>query len=400
MKYYQDTETGQIYAYEDDFNPFESDIRTIPKTLTDRVKRKPTDTSVWYKENWIEKSDAPSDYIEPTSSIPSYNPTWMAHLRPYSAIISDRKKQINFSLEQINNNSYDGMELSEVVGTLPLNIEEGLDALISYDGAIAIPQCNAFPTRMDSIFKLNEILCSLLLGGVHVEVLHAHELMIGSLYKRKHLSAYSPSLHNQLRLNWASITERFQPLMYPRVLDLNDLKRAFIEGQQVINILPQFSPFFLINGYTSLINQNNNDALNNLWIVVEQLTEILWVKIYEKNSYSEKVRKRHSELQHNIDKDHIFAKHELLKLSEIINTKTYEILKRARKTRNDLAHEGISPKREVVYELWSVLSQLFEVVTTIENISMRKLRVGEEINWSIPPKINFEEWKEIVNTVK
>ena len=40
MKYYQDTETGQIYAYEDDFNPFESDIRTIPKTLTDRVKRK------------------------------------------------------------------------------------------------------------------------------------------------------------------------------------------------------------------------------------------------------------------------------------------------------------------------------------------------------------------------
>ena len=224
--------------------------------------------------------------------------------------------------------------------------------------------------------------------------------MIGSLYKRKHLSAYSPSLHNQLRLNWASITERFQPLMYPRVLDLNDLKRAFIEGQQVINILPQFSPFFLINGYTSLINQNNNDALNNLWIVVEQLTEILWVKIYEKNSYSEKVRKRHSELQHNIDKDHIFAKHELLKLSEIINTKTYEILKRARKTRNDLAHEGISPKREVVYELWSVLSQLFEVVTTIENISMRKLRVGEEINWSIPPKINFEEWKEIVNTVK
>ncbi len=115
MKYYQDTETGQIYAYEDDFNPFESDIRTIPKTLTDRVKRKPTDTSVWYKENWIEKSDAPSDYIEPTSSIPSYNPMWMAHLRPYSAIISDRKKQINFSLEQINNNSYDGMELSEEV---------------------------------------------------------------------------------------------------------------------------------------------------------------------------------------------------------------------------------------------------------------------------------------------
>lgn len=402
MKYYQDTETGQIYAYEDDFNPFESDIRTIPKTLTDRVKRKPTDTSVWYKENWIEKSDAPADYIEPTSSIPSYNPAWMVHLRPYSAITSDRKKLINFTLEQINNNSYEGMELSEVVGALPLNIEEGLDALISYDGAIAIPQCNAFPTRLDGILKLNEILCSLLLGGVHVEVLHSHELMIGSLYERKHLSSYSLSLHNQLRFNWASITERFQPLMHPRVLDVNDLKRAYIEGQKIINILPQISPFFLINGYTSLINQNNNDALNNLWIVVEQLTETLWVKIYEKNknSYSEKVRKRHTKLQASIDSDYIFAKHELLKLSEIINTKTYGILKRARKTRNDLAHEGISPKREVVFELWSVLSQLFEVATTIENIGMRKLRVGEEINWGMPPKIDFEEWKEMANTVK
>ena len=42
MKHYQDTQTGQIYAFEDDFNPFTSDNRNIPKTLTDVIKNKLT----------------------------------------------------------------------------------------------------------------------------------------------------------------------------------------------------------------------------------------------------------------------------------------------------------------------------------------------------------------------
>jgi hypothetical protein len=34
MKNYQDEVTGQIYAFEDDNDPFLSDSRNIPKTLT------------------------------------------------------------------------------------------------------------------------------------------------------------------------------------------------------------------------------------------------------------------------------------------------------------------------------------------------------------------------------
>lgn len=329
----------------------------------------------------------------------------MVHLRPYSAIVSDRKKQINFSLEQINNNSYDGMELSEVVvGVLPLNIEEGLDALISYDGAIEIPQCNAFPTRLDGIFKLNEILCSLLLGGVHVEVLHSHELMIGSLYERKHLSSYSPSVHNQLRLNWASITERLQPLMHPRVLDVNDLKQAFLEGQKAINMLPQFPPFFLINGYTNLIKHNNNDdALNNLWIIVEQLTEILWEENYKnkKKMLPERVRKCHMHLKNSISKNSILAKHKLLRLSGIISRDIYKLLDTTRDVRNDLAHRGYPVERKTIIDILSVLSQLFAILIASDNVGFNKLIVrGEDVNWGIPSKINFDEWEKIANTVK
>lgn len=402
MKHYQDTQTGQIYAFEDNFNPFISDNRNIPKTLTDIIKTKPTDTSVWYEGNWIELSDAPIDYVEPTSSVPSYNPAWMVHLRPYSAIVSDSKKQLNFSLEQINENSYDGMQLSEVVGILPLEIDEGLVALVSYDGAIAIPQCNAFSTRSEGIAKLNEILCSLLLGGIHAEVLHSHELVIGSLHKKTNLFANTPSFHTQLRSNWASITELLEPLMYPRVLSVDNLKKAFSEGQEIIRSIPQFSPFFLLNGYTSLTNQNNSDALNNLWIVVEQLTEILWLNQYSRNSssYSPNVNKRHDQLKFKIDNNIISAKHELLKLSEIIKNKIYQKLNRVRRARNDLAHKGIPPKREVIIELWDVLLELFEIATYRRNIGMRVLRIGQEINWGIPRSTNFDEWQELAILMK
>lgn len=402
MKHYQDTQTGQIYAFEDDFNPFTSNNRNIPKTLTNIIKNKPTDTSVWYRDNWIEKSDAPTDYEEPICSVPSYNLAWMVHLRPYSAIVNDSKKQISFSLEQINENSYAGIQLSEVVGILPLEINEGLDALISYDGAIAIPQCNAFSTRSEGIAKLNEILCSLLLGGIHAEVLHSHELVIGSLHEKTNLFAYAPSLHNRLRLNCASVTERLEPLIFPRVLSFKNVKKSFFEGQKIIKSIPQFSPFFLLNGYTSLINQNNSDALNNLWIVVEQLTEILWINQYSKNrdSYSPRVNKRHHQLQNNIDNNIISSKHELLKLSQVINNIIYKKLNRVRKVRNNLAHAGISPKYEVIIELWNVLLELFEIATYRKNIGMRVLRIGQQINWEIPGSTNFDEWRELATLMK
>jgi len=45
-------------------------------------------------------------------------------------------------------------------------------------------------TQADGVRKLNEVLCSLLLGGVHTEVLHSEELVIGALHEKASLFAY------------------------------------------------------------------------------------------------------------------------------------------------------------------------------------------------------------------
>lgn len=401
MKHYQDTETGMIHAFEDGYDPFTANNRNIPNTLTETIKPKPTDAHVWHQGDWIKPEDMPPGYTPPISSVPSYNPAWMVHLRPYTAVLRGITSQLSISLDQINANSYDGKRLAEVVATLPLGIASGIDALISYDGAIAIPQCEDFPSKVDGVGKLNEILCSLLLGGVHAEVLHADGLVVGSLEEKRRLFAYTPSLHSQLRLNWASPTERLSPLMHPRVLMVDVIQGAFDQGQKIIRAIHNFTPFFLLNGYTAMVYQNNSDALNNLWIVVEQLTQCLWTEQYTKNkdAFPARVAKCHAQVNRFIQRDQIWAKQQLLRLSKIITKECHRALSHARDKRNDLVHEGVVPDYQTINLLWKALPELIEIASGIGKLGMKGLWGGGAINWDIPPKTNFDEWIELSSTL-
>lgn len=401
MKHFQDKETGKIHAFEDDYDPFTANNRNIPSTLTEVIKPKPDDSHVWYQGDWIKQEDAPPGYTQPISSVPSYNPAWMAHLRPYTAVHRDTSSGLNVTIDQINENTYDGSRLAEVVATLPLDNKSGIPALISYDGAIAIPQCEDFPSKADGVRKLNEVLCSLLLGGVHTEVLHSEELVIGTLHEKASLFAYTPSLNSSLRLNWAAPADRLQPLMFPRVLAVRDIHTAYNQGQQVVQAISNFSPLFLLSGYTAMLYRNNSDALNNLWITVEQLTEYLFTERYEKNlrTFPPRVARCHAKVQWAFRSGQIWAKHRQLRLAKIINKDCHRKLCQARAKRNDLAHKGIVPDSQLIALLWSALPELIEVASGIEPLGMRGLGGGVVENWGIPPRTNFDEWMMLADKV-
>lgn len=401
MKHYQDTETGAIYAFEDDVDPWALNNRNIPTTLSETIKPKPSDSHVWCQEGWINQEEAPPGYTPPVSSVPSYNPAWMAYLRPYTAVHRDQNSGLNISLDQINTNSYDGNKLAEIITTLPLGTLSGIPALISYDGAIAIPQCRDFPTKADGVSKLNEILCSLLLGGVHAEVLHPDALVIGTLQDEVRLFAFTSSLHTQLRLNWAAISDRLQPLGSPRVLMVTEIQAAYSQGQQVVNAIHNLSPFFLLNGYTAMGYRNNSDALNNLWIAVEQITEHLWAEFYIKNKSSlpARVLSCHTQLKKRPGLDKISSKHKLLRLSKIFSKECQKTLSLAREKRNDLAHKGVVPDLQIVEMLWKSLSDLLEKASEVQSLGMRKLSGGGEGNWAIPARSNFDEWRKLATKV-
>lgn len=399
MKNYQDTETGMIYAFEDDYDPLTSNNRNIPKTLIEEIKQKPDDSHVWHQGGWIKQDDAPSGYTPPTSSVPSFNPAWMAHLHPYTAIYRDVTSDLGITLDQINTNSYPGNKLAEVVASLPLDNASGIPALISYDGAIAIPQCEDFPSKADGINKLNEILCSLLLDGVHTEVLHSDAMVVGSLNEKTRLIAYVPSLHSSLRLNCAAPSDRMAPLMHPRVLMVEYLRNAFQQGQQVIQAIGNFSPLFLLSGYTAMVYRNNSDALNNLWIVVEQITEHLWLHQYAKLRLSPRASRCHAKVISAIRSDQIWAKQRQLRLAKIISKDCHKALSQARSKRNDLVHQGIVPTSQAIELLWGVLPELLEVASGIEPLGLRRLGGGIVENWDIPQRTDFNEWRDLANAL-
>lgn len=401
MKHYQDTETGLIHAFEDGIDPRTLNNRNIPATLSEFIKPKPDDSYVWYQGDWIKQEEAPPGYTQPVSSVPSYNPAWMAYLHPYTAVHRDETSGLNISFDQINTNSYDGNKLAEVVATLPLGTPSEIPALISYDGAIAIPQCVDFPNNADGVGKLNETLCSLLLGGIHTEVVHSDGLAVGSLQDGIRLFAYTPSLHTQLRLNWAAINDRLSPLMHPRVLMVAEIQEAYSQGQQVVKAIHNLSPFFLLNGYTAMVYRNTSDALNNLWIAVEQLTEYLWAEHYVKNksTFPARVAKCHDHVSRAIQRDQIWAKQQLLRLSKIISKECHKALSQARCKRNDLVHDGTVPDLQVVEALWKALPELIEVASGIGELGMKRLWAGGANSWAIPARTNFDEWTKLATNV-
>jgi hypothetical protein len=141
MKNYQDTETGNIFAFEDGIDPFKLNNRNIPKTLSETVIPKPSESHVWFNGTWVKDSEVPSGYKPPVSSVPVYNPAWISFLfKPGTVVLPDKEDMFEITLDQINKNTYNGKKLSEIALRLQINNNpDALPALITYDGGIAIP---------------------------------------------------------------------------------------------------------------------------------------------------------------------------------------------------------------------------------------------------------------------
>ena len=99
MKNYQDTETGQIFAFDDGVNPLTLNYRNIPSTLSETIISKPSESHVWLNGSWVVDTEAPKDYKQPISSVPAYDPAWLAFLNPYTFIITDGSKYEEISID-------------------------------------------------------------------------------------------------------------------------------------------------------------------------------------------------------------------------------------------------------------------------------------------------------------
>ena len=188
MQYFQDTETGQIHAFDDGVDPMALGYRSLPKTLSSIVKQKPSEEHVWLDGDWVHKADAPAGYSAPVSRVPSYDPAWHAFLQPYTWVLRD-EEAFSITLEHINANSYAGERLAEPVFSLA---EFGIAALVSRDGAVALPMRDGFLQQHVAVEALNRSFCALLIGGIHAEFVSHNEAFPGCLGEDKRLFVNRP----------------------------------------------------------------------------------------------------------------------------------------------------------------------------------------------------------------
>lgn len=401
MKTYQDTETGQLHAFDDGVDPFTLNNRNVPTTLSEMVIPKTSEAHVWFKGAWVKDTEVPKGYKPPTSSVPAYNPAWVAFLNPYTIVLPEGEEKFEISLEQINTNSYDNDKLSEVVATLPVGGTPVIPALISYDGAIAIPRNTDHPSDKKAAESINRIFCAILLGGVHAEVIGARELLSGSLENGQSVFVFNPTVHSRFRHKWASQTELVQ-LMHPRTVRVSDLKKAYVDGLSVVDAIENFSPFFLLHGYSAMVYQNRSDALSSLWVVVEQLTAFLWENSFLSTPelHSAKIKGRFDSLKTDNRTWSTSVKHELLWQTKFISEDCFVALSAARRSRNDLVHQGRIPDFGIIGNLWKFLPELFESASGIDSIGLRRLLPIQLPDLGLPVKSNFDEWCALTDKFK
>lgn len=393
MQHFQDTETGQIYAFDDGIDPFTLGYRSIPKTLSASVKPQPSEEHVWLNGDWVHKARVPSNYVLPVSSVPSYDPAWHAFLQPYTLVLKDGE-QFDVSLEQINGNSYPGEMLSEPVTSLaPL----GVAALISRDGAFALPMQGDFVQQHRSVEVLNRLFCALLIGGIHAEFVAHNEALVGSLGEDHRFFVYTPTQHGRFRHMDASISERIA-LMHPRIVRVANLQEALALGMGALSRIENLSPSFLLHGYTALQHQNASEALSSLWIVVEQLTSFLWEKRFldDPKLHPAGMRGRLQGMKQDNRTWTTSVKHELLWQSKVLRENCYASLSIARSQRNRLVHEGRVPDMDSVTGLWPALCEMLEVASGVSMAKLSSMGVWNHQSSTRVVNSNFDNWDSLV----
>jgi len=395
MKHYQDTITGQVYAFyeHDNVEKLMKTRRNIPKTLTDNVKEKPSDNHIWHNGDWIHEKHKPQDYKEPISEIPSYDPAWITFLFEPLVLISKSKDDFIVSLNEIDTNLYDTRILSKFFAKLKdYNENSQLDILVTFDGSVMLPVDDNYNTPEKAVNKFNEVIGALFLGGILVKPIDLTKLHQGCIIENGGSNfSYTPSPNNDFRNKSASITERIKAY-HPNHLQVEEFTEAYNFGINIINKI-NFSPIFLALGYHYLNQGKIAESLSNLWIVIEQLTDFLYQNKIDNSIL--KILKR--ALPKNIN---IKTKHDILHETKIISENIFQVLLNNRRDRNKLLHNGIMPNRENVIQLWTTLLELLEVAIDTKLGKLQKnskiildRNLDSHIKDITPKKTNFEQWK-------
>jgi len=293
---------------------------------------------------------------------------YVTYIYPLQFVVHENEK-IDFTIEEINTLSYDHSLLHRIIGTIT-NCFAGknIEYLVCGDGALGIKTTDNI-SEDEILTHYNDLLCKLFLGGMNVEAITNRDIAKGRIYESKSIwpvdfgESWNSHIHAELRMKVVGITDAI--LLYQpegRTITIEKLIEKLNNGNTIVNKIPNLSTFHLINGITEFRHCNWTSALTFLWVVVEEITDYLWLQNIVDNVTGEKAKKR-KEMLKDTRTYTISVKQEILLQIGVLNEKIYNNIFEIRQARNKLVHEGMLISKDIATSLLETVKELLMLIS-------------------------------------
>ena len=302
---------------------------------------------------------------------------WLCYLYPMR-LITLEGESITFTLDEINDCTYDQAILCRIVGHLS-NTFNGIEIeyTICGDGALLISINEKSFSTNDLILHFNDFLCKLLLGGIYVEAINNKDITTGFLHGKNMIwpvnfgESLSSNMHARIRMRLASNTEAI--VLYvacESAKSISEINTALSRGNAIIGDIDNISTFYLLTGISELRYGNWSASLSNLWIITEQITDFLWEnRFLADETRNPNIPSRIQSLRQDNRTYSASVKQEILFQLGIIPADIYSELYSIRKARNRLVHEGKMVNKEVAMGLYKTIKTLLPIASKQESIA-------------------------------
>ena len=296
---------------------------------------------------------------------------YVTYIYPIQFVAHENEK-IDFPIEDINNLSYDHSLLHRIIGTVTnCYNNRKVEYLVCGDGALGI-KIEEGISEDDIIVHYNDLLCKLFLGGMNVEAITNRDIVKGNLYKSKSIwpvdfgESWNSRIHAELRMKVVGATDAI--LLYQpedRTTTIEKMNEKLNKGNMIIRAIPNLSTFHLLNGITEFKHHNWPAALTFLWVVVEEITDYLWLQNVINNVAGENTKKR-KEMLKDTRTYTISVKHEILLQIGVLNENIYNSIFEIRQARNKLVHEGKLISEDKATLLFEMVKELLMLASKIK----------------------------------
>ncbi|MFP9118134.1 hypothetical protein ACLI08_10135 [Flavobacterium sp. RNTU_13] len=316
----------------------------------------------------------------------SKNLCWVSYIHPYTFVIPDDEKPWEVPLKEINSVSYNVGNLMRIVCKIKTDNNE-LDALVCYDGAIAIARNGKYYKKEEAVKFFNSLFSKLIFSGFYVEGIDSRDVVSGILHNRwgiyvTEFGSSAPSqLHSKIRAGMVNNIDSIY-LSGPRVLKINLLNQMIENGNSILKKIPNLTPKFLNNGITEIRYRNWDLVLSNLWIISEQLIDYLWHNDFLSNYNNhpkDEINGRKKSLKDDSRTWSMAVKQEILFQNKVISEIVLSRLYNSRKARNKLVHEGKDVQRQIAFELFKAVQELLRNITGDETLLAKEIFLEDKV---------------------